>query len=180
MKIIESLPSLRQVITVDLASSEKKQDKASDPDYTVLLRGGMLYEQNIPKLFVTDLLRFREKAVKRNAKIIGYAQENDLPIYKEVFGAYKDTYEIIKDILMGVRSVLPLSLPGDKEAKADPLRPIFEAGNIYIVKAPWNQDFINECALFPNGVHDDIVDCLAMLYHVFKKKPRIRSKNLIY
>jgi len=180
MQVINKLKNIRQVITCDLASSEKDQKKKSDPDYTVLLRGGMIYEGATPKIFVTDILRFREKAVKRNKLIIDYLHQYNYPLYKETFGAYKDTYNIIKDVLMGSRTVVPMTLTGNKEAKADPLRPLFEAGNVYIIKAPWNQAFINECALFPNGVHDDMVDCLAMLYHVFKKKPRFRGEKRIY
>jgi len=180
MELIKSLHSIRQAIVIDLASSQKKQKKSSDPDYTVIMRGGMQYRGNIGKLFVLDVQRFREKAVKRNKRIIEYLHEYSAPAYAEAFGAYKDTYEILKDTLMGVRTVLPLNLPGDKEMKADPLRPLFEAGNIYMVKAPWNSDFIDECAVFPNGIHDDMVDCVAMLYHIFKKKPRVHSKNIIY
>ncbi len=180
MQILSRIPNMRQVITCDLASSEKDQKKSSDPDYTVLLRGSMVYDAGVPKIFVFDVKRFREAAVKRNNLILEYMQQNNYPLYKETFGAYKDTYIIMKDILMGKRTVSPLILSGNKEAKADPLRPIFEAGNVYLVKAPWNKDFIDECRLFPKGIHDDMVDCLAMLYHVFKRKPTIRGGRGIW
>lgn len=180
MTIINKLNSMRQVIVIDLASSEKNQKLKSDPDYTVLLRGSMVYDLNLPKIYIFDMIRFREKAVKRNKMIIDYLLKHDIQIYKEVFGAYKDTFEIIKDILHGVRSVNPLTLSGNKEAKADPLTAIFEAGNINLLKGLWNQDFIDECALFPNGNHDDIVDCLAMLYHIFKRKPHFFARKVIY
>ena len=98
----------------------------------------------------------------------------------EIFGPYKDNYDIMKDELMGIRSIRPLTLPGNKEAKADPLTAIFEAGNINIIKGSWNEDFTTECTHFPSGKHDDMVDCLAMLYHVFKKKPTIRGGRGIW
>jgi len=30
-----------------------------------------------------------------------------------------------------------------------------EAGNVFLVKAPWNWDYINEITTFPNAAHDD-------------------------
>ncbi len=180
MIIKNKLQNMRQVITIDLASSEKDQKTPGDPDYTVLFRGSMVYELNMPKIYIFDLVRFREKAVKRNKKIIDYLMEHNFPVFKECFGGYKDTYEIIKDLLLGIRTVNPLNLSGNKEAKADPLSAIFEAGNINILKGSWNQLFIDECTFFPSGIHDDMVDCLAMLYHVFKRKTSITAQNVIY
>lgn len=192
IKIIDEkdVPEHAQAITIDLASTEvdfdKKRNKIKnsstfDPDYTVCLRGFMVYDQNLPKIYVTNLLRFRESAVKRNQKIKEFVLQFQDPIYMESFAAYKDTFNIIKDELMGTLSIRPLTLPGDKEIKAHPLVPIFEAGNIYIVRnSQWNQDFEIECRAFPSGKHDDIVDCLAMLYHIFKKKPRIYGRKVVY
>jgi|GEM_PF-5368113 len=31
-----------------------------------------------------------------------------------------------------------------------------------MVKGPWNEQFINECLMFPNGTHDEAIDCLVM------------------
>lgn len=41
--------------------------------------------------------------------------------------------------------------------------PLIEAGNVYLphpLYAPWVNDFIEECAAFPNGAHDDQVDAM--------------------
>ena len=41
--------------------------------------------------------------------------------------------------------------------------PLIEAGNVYLPHpdyAPWVGDFIEECAAFPNGAHDDQVDAM--------------------
>jgi Terminase RNaseH-like domain len=58
---------------------------------------------------------------------------------------------------------------GGKIARATAVSPTIEAGNIYLLHplwAPWVNDFIEECAAFPNGVHDDQVDAMtqALLY----------------
>ena len=41
--------------------------------------------------------------------------------------------------------------------------PLIEAGNIFLphpLYAAWVNDFIEECAAFPNGAHDDQVDAM--------------------
>lgn len=48
-----------------------------------------------------------------------------------------------------------------KALRAKPLAAQAEAGNVYLVRAPWNEDFINELVSFPTveGMgHDDCVD----------------------
>ena len=37
---------------------------------------------------------------------------------------------------------------------------VIEAGNVYLPReADWTDEFIDEFAAFPNGAHDDEVDC---------------------
>lgn len=47
---------------------------------------------------------------------------------------------------------------GDKETRAMPLSAQHEAGNVHLVKANWNQSYIDELAAFPNGKYSDQVD----------------------
>ena len=52
---------------------------------------------------------------------------------------------------------------GGKVARAAAVSPLIEAGNVYLPHpdyAPWVGDFIEECAAFPNGAHDDQVDAM--------------------
>jgi len=50
---------------------------------------------------------------------------------------------------------------GSKELMAGPPSSAAEAGNISIVLGPWNKDFMDELAMFPNGANDDQVDALS-------------------
>ena len=46
-------------------------------------------------------------------------------------------------------------------ARAAAVSPMIESGNVYLPHpqiAPWVTGFIEECAAFPNGAHDDQVD----------------------
>jgi predicted phage terminase large subunit-like protein len=60
--------------------------------------------------------------------------------------------------LSGLVAVNP---EGGKLARAQAVSPQVESGNVYLphpAMAPWVEGFIEECAAFPNGRHDDQVD----------------------
>jgi predicted phage terminase large subunit-like protein len=62
-----------------------------------------------------------------------------------------------------IPGLLPVNPEGGKIARAAAVSPLIEAGNIYLphpLWAPWVNDFIEECAAFPNGAHDDQVDAM--------------------
>jgi predicted phage terminase large subunit-like protein len=86
----------------------------------------------------------------------------------EAFGAYKDAYTTCKGVLSGIVTVEPLQLPGDKKAKADPMTPVFEAGNVWMKRAPWNGSLIDELDNGIGGAHDDQIDALACMFAMFK------------
>jgi predicted phage terminase large subunit-like protein len=50
---------------------------------------------------------------------------------------------------------------GSKESRADPFSAQVNAGNVRMVKAPWNAAVIEEMRTFPGGKNDDIVDALS-------------------
>jgi predicted phage terminase large subunit-like protein len=45
-----------------------------------------------------------------------------------------------------------------------------EAGQCYVVRAAWNQDFIHELEQFPVGRFDDQVDAVSVLWEVVRKR----------
>jgi len=59
----------------------------------------------------------------------------------------------------------------DKEARVNDILASVESGRVYLVKGGWIDGFLDECAVFPNGKHDDQVDCLVMACteHFMKK-----------
>lgn len=50
---------------------------------------------------------------------------------------------------------------GDKVTRATPFASQVNAGNVVMLRAPWNRDFTDELRLFPNGSYDDQVDAVA-------------------
>lgn len=49
----------------------------------------------------------------------------------------------------------------NKITRAKPVSAQCEAGNIRVLRAPWNEEFFKELENFPDGSHDDIVDVLS-------------------
>jgi predicted phage terminase large subunit-like protein len=63
-------------------------------------------------------------------------------------------------MLSGYR-VYVRNISKDKATRARPVSAQCEAGNIRVLRAPWNKEFFNELENFPEGGHDDIVDTLS-------------------
>lgn len=71
---------------------------------------------------------------------------------------------VISALRKKVPGMVPYTPKDSKEARARAVAPFVEAGNVWIPSprlAPWVGDFIHECAVFPNGAHDDQVDALS-------------------
>jgi len=181
LKYFKKLPThckvLPQYRAWDLASSKKERINKNDPDYTVGVRGCVYYEEStvikgakIPHLYITGIERGQWEAPERNLKIINTAVLDgaNTKVSIEGFGAYKDAFILLKQILTGVASVKKLNLPGDKLTKASPLELVCESSNIYIstdIPQKHIKALIDEFETFPLGKHDDVVDACAMMYH---------------
>jgi predicted phage terminase large subunit-like protein len=70
---------------------------------------------------------------------------------------------VIQMLAHEIPGMLPVNPQGGKIARAAAVSPLVEAGNVFLPHpdyAPWVNDFIEECAAFPNGAHDDQVDAM--------------------
>lgn len=68
---------------------------------------------------------------------------------------------VLKDSVPGIIAVEP---QGGKIARAQAITFTIEAGDVYLPNtelAPWVDDFVEECAVFPKGAHDDQVDAMS-------------------
>jgi predicted phage terminase large subunit-like protein len=80
---------------------------------------------------------------------------------------------VIQMLRHEVSGLIPVNPEGGKEARAHASSPQVEAGNVYLPHPdyePWVDGFIEECAAFPNGAHDDQVDqCTQALIWMAKR-----------
>jgi predicted phage terminase large subunit-like protein len=60
---------------------------------------------------------------------------------------------------------------GDKPTRAEPFSAQCEAGNVYLVRGDWNNDYIEELCLFPGGSFADQVDATSGAFGRLNKAP---------
>jgi len=70
---------------------------------------------------------------------------------------------IIQMLRHEMSGIIPVVTLGSKTARVEAILGTIESGNVYLPKKKsFTNDFIDECASFPNGKHDDQVDCMSM------------------
>ncbi len=68
---------------------------------------------------------------------------------------------VIQSLQGKVDGLIAVNPEGGKESRAHAASPSIESGNVYLPHPalyPWVNDFVTNCAAFPNGSHDDDVD----------------------
>jgi predicted phage terminase large subunit-like protein len=82
---------------------------------------------------------------------------------------------VISMLKREITGLVPVNPEGGKIVRAQAVSPDVEAGNVYIPEnAPWVSDFVEECTAFPNGKHDDQVDCASQaLNRLGNKAPTV-------
>jgi predicted phage terminase large subunit-like protein len=162
LEIVDSAPVITGAIRYwDMAATAPKPN--TDPDYTV---GLLLGEGADGHLYVLDVQRFRlspadtQQAMKRTARgdatlpvTIWFEQEGGAS------GVIAADY-IIRSVLDGYPAFADKK-DVSKKARAAPVAAQVARRAIKIVRAPWNQAFLDEMEAFPMAGHDDQVDALS-------------------
>lgn len=68
-----------------------------------------------------------------------------------------------------------VSVTGDKVTRAKPFRAQCEAGNVRLVRGPWNETLLQELSVFPTGSHDDQVDALSCAFNALALEQGVRT-----
>lgn len=161
INVVDAAPKANKVIRRwDFAATEKKSNK-SDPDWTV----GLKMQQNIDGSYtILDVARFRGNPDEVEKTVLAVASQDSrttpITIPEDPGQAGKSQAMYYIKILSGY-SVDAIRESGDKVTRANPVASQVNAGNVSIVRAPWNKAFLEELTTFPNGKHDDQVDALS-------------------
>ncbi len=152
----EDIPQLQHVIqSYDTAFLKKET-----ADYSAITTWGVFYpnEDSPASLILLDAIkgRYEFPELRRLAleqydywkpeTVIVEAKASGLPL----------TYELRK-MDIPVVNFSP-SKGNDKHARVNAVAPLFESGMIYAPEQKFADDVIEECAAFPYGDHDDLVD----------------------
>lgn len=115
--------------------------------------------------------REREQVIKARAVAdkLAFGGRCETWIEQEPGSGGKESAENTIRNLAGV-SVRAERVTGDKVVRADPFAAQVEGLNVQLVEAPWNEQFLQEAAMFPNGAHDDQIDAAAGAFNKLAAK----------
>lgn len=176
IKIVDSLPFNEDLIYCrgwDLAGTE------GAGAYTV---GVLLaYSRDTKRFIIVDVRRERlgpqgvRTLMTKTAERDGF----DVPIVfpQDPGQAGKSQVQDIVADLAGFR-VTPERQTGSKELRAEPLAAQIEAGNVDMVFAPWNEEFLKEMRFFPRGRYKDQVDAVSSAFNFLAPKTRKKDHAL--
>jgi predicted phage terminase large subunit-like protein len=148
-------------------------------DYTV---GGLVGLSKEGQIFILDVQRGQlspyetESMIGNTAGVDG--RDVKIRIEKEGGSAGKTLMDqYARKLLLGYdfKGEVP---SGSKESRANPLAAAAEAGNVYLVRAPWNRAMLDEFTNFPHGSNDDQVDAISGAFNVLvttRARPKFRA-----
>ena len=157
--VIDALPAepIQWVRGWDLAST-------TDGDYTAGVKLGKLASG---RFVIADVKRLRVGPDERDAAIKNTATADDK---KTRIGLPQDPGQAGKtQILYLTRSLAGFRVSsspesGDKVTRAEPVAAQVNVGNVSMLRGDWNDKFIAELRMFPNGTYDDQVDALSRAF----------------
>jgi len=180
----DEVPSDRRLYWIrawDLAHTAQQRG-GDDPDWTSGTK--LAFERRpgdpVPHLWIADVVRTRDDAPERDAKIKTIARMDGTTVRQCVESSLdaKDAYPYLKKAMPEINWNKVIMGKGDKATRAVPLEPIFEApGHVHVKRAAWNDDWIDELLRF-DGLgkeHDDQVDNLSCGYQFQIGRAPIRA-----
>ena len=154
-EVVDAAPaSRRKVRRWDFAATE------GAGDWTV----GLLMSEHEGVYYVEDVVREQlspagvERLLVNTAKQDGKAVKVRIPQDPGAAGKSTAAHQI--KLLAGYDARAELET-GSKEVRANPVSAQAEAGNVKLVRGAWNDAFLDEVSMFPNGANDDQVDALS-------------------
>ncbi len=141
----------------DLAAT--KQDEGQDPDWTV----GVKMMQFRGQFYILDVIRVRANPFELENLIRSTALQDGIHCRVYMEEEPGSSGKIVSDhyarnILRGF-AFKAVKSTGNKVNRAKPFSAAVENMNVMLLRAHWNDAFLDECCVFPQpGFHDDQVD----------------------
>jgi len=146
----------------DLAGTKKKRSP-----YTAAVKMARRVTPEGVQIWILDVVRERWEsgelydALRPIAELDGYSVVQDFP--KDPGQASAPQISAIAARLEGF-DVRNSPESGAKDQRAVPLSAQQQSGNVYLVRAPWNDRFVSEGATFPRSIFKDQIDAASRAY----------------
>mgnify|MGYP003656923304 FL=1 len=155
----EEVPNLQYVIqSYDTAFSKRET-----ADYSAITTWGVFYPLEIggpPNLILLDAQKGRwDFPELKEIALDQYKFWDPETVIIEAKASGMPLTQELQSMGIPVVNFTP-SRGNDKLSRVHSISPLFEAGMIWAPEERWAEDVIEECAAFPNGTHDDLVDSL--------------------
>ena len=166
----EKIP--RIVISVDATFKD-----GDDSDYVAISVWGKLGADIYLMDMVREHLDFVKTVSELKRLVELYPEYNAIYIEDKANGS-----AIISYLRHEIPKIIKINPEGGKVARVNAISGVIEAGNVWLPKnASWLQAFLNECAAFPRGVHDDMVDSMSQcLMREYNKRARLKEEKKIH
>ena len=163
----KDLPPLYHVIQSNDTAFLKKETA----DYSAITTWGVFYptEDSGPNLILLDVVkdRFEFPELRRVAlEQYNYWKPESVIVEGKASGMPL-TFELRKQGIP-VINYTP-SRGNDKHARVNAVAPLFESGQIWATDDKFSEEVIEECAAFPYGDHDDLVDSMTQAVMRFRQ-----------
>ena len=167
-KIIDAMPLARVAKVVrhwDLAATVPSEVNP-DPDYTAGVKVARLTDG---RFVIIDVVRGRWRAAQvaeiMHSTAVADTRAVKISLAEDPGQAGKAQVEQFVRMFAGYH-VQAERETGDKETRATPFAAQCQAGNVDLLRGPWNEAFLRELESFPaKDVHDDQVDAAANAFN---------------
>jgi predicted phage terminase large subunit-like protein len=159
----------------DRAATEAEGDSLTGPSYTVGLKMGV--HKTTGFFFIADVVRFRGSPHVVQQRIKNVASQDGhscvIGLEQDPGQAGKVEAQALARELAGYRVIIN-RVSESKGNRAKPLSAQVEAGNVKVVKAPWNDAFYQEYENFDgtDKGHADQVDAGSGAFYLLSRRPR--------
>ena len=161
------IPALEHVIqSYDTAFLKKET-----ADYSAITTWGVFFpdQDSGPNLILLDAFKKRVEfpELRREALNQYYYWRPDSVVVESKASGLPLTYELRK---MGIPVInFTPSKGNDKHSRVNAVAPLFESGQIWAPETDFAEEVIEECAAFPFGDHDDLVDSMTQALMRFRQ-----------
>jgi phage terminase large subunit-like protein len=159
----------------DYAHTEKKKTN-KDPDWTAgtllaFRKIGYNLELKLPicDLWIKDYAQTRESAVKRDKFIIEVMSRDGAGVRQVVETSLDslDGYYYLRERVRGSKKIYSVNIGSkNKLARCEPLEPIFDLGEVHLIKGDWNKPWSDQVKRFDGSgkTHDEAIDNMTAGY----------------
>lgn len=167
-KILDEAPPLEEFAVIlrrwDLAGTEATGKKK--PCYTAGVKIGVTADHRVV-IHHVDRFRLGPGDVEKRVRAVAEQDGTGIPIgiEQEPGSAGKTVIQNYVTRVLAGFSVYGKPSTGNKFQDMEPLAAQAQVGNLYLVRGPWNEAFIGEAEVAPNGEYVDQIDAASRGYN---------------